>query len=251
MDAPNKIIEVRTLGPQGPTGPQGPAGPQGPGLSPSSSITTTGFISASTYYGDGSNLTGVATDTGSFIITAYADNPGTNAIIFRKGNGTTFGVTIPIATPSPPPIPTLDTGSFFKNATLVNNTIYFTKGDGKFLLLDLSSLDINPFPYTGSAIISGSLGITGSIGVEGSISASTYYGDGSNLTGINTGSWDGIFTGSAVITGSLNVIGPINATSLTGSLLGTASWSQNSLTASYALSAVSPSLAIAYAIALG
>jgi hypothetical protein len=39
----------------------------------------------------------------------------------------------------------------------------------------------------------------------GYITASTYYGDGSNLTGINSGSWDGIFTGSAVITGSLVV----------------------------------------------
>jgi hypothetical protein len=39
----------------------------------------------------------------------------------------------------------------------------------------------------------------------GYITASTYYGDGSNLTGINTGSWNGIFTGSAQITGSLTV----------------------------------------------
>jgi hypothetical protein len=41
--------------------------------------------------------------------------------------------------------------------------------------------------------------------VDGAVSASTYYGDGSNLTGINTGSWNGIFTGSAQITGSLTV----------------------------------------------
>lgn len=38
------------------------------------------------------------------------------------------------------------------------------------------------FPFTGSAQITGSLGVTGSV------SATTYYGDGSNLTGISAGS---------------------------------------------------------------
>ena len=47
--------------------------------------------------------------------------------------------------------------------------------------------------------------ISGSLTVSQSVSASTYYGDGSNLTGIETGSWDGIFTGSAEITGSLEI----------------------------------------------
>lgn len=37
------------------------------------------------------------------------------------------------------------------------------------------------FPYTGSAQITGSLGVTGSV------SATTYYGDGSNLTGVSAG----------------------------------------------------------------
>jgi hypothetical protein len=53
--------------------------------------------------------------------------------------------------------------------------------------------------------INGKLFISNSLDVTGSVSASTYYGDGSNLTGINTGSWNGIFTGSAQITGSLTV----------------------------------------------
>jgi len=46
---------------------------------------------------------------------------------------------------------------------------------------------------------------SGNTHIKGNVSASTYYGDGSNLTGINTGSWDGIFTGSVSITGSLVV----------------------------------------------
>lgn len=65
------------------------------------------------------------------------------------------------------------------------------------------------FPYTGSA------GITGSLVVDGPVSASlfsgSFYGDGSNLTGI-----DGFpYTGSAGITGSLDVVGPITASIFT------------------------------------
>ena len=47
--------------------------------------------------------------------------------------------------------------------------------------------------------------LSSSLTVSQSVSASTYYGDGSNLTGIDSGSWDGIFTGSAEITGSLEI----------------------------------------------
>jgi len=53
--------------------------------------------------------------------------------------------------------------------------------------------------------------------VSGAVSASTYYGDGSNLTGIDSGSWDGVFTGSAEITGSLNVIGDITGSNISAS----------------------------------
>ena len=53
--------------------------------------------------------------------------------------------------------------------------------------------------------------ISGSLEVSSSISALTYYGDGSNLTGINSGSWNGIFTGSAEISGSLTLEGNISA----------------------------------------
>jgi hypothetical protein len=60
--------------------------------------------------------------------------------------------------------------------------------------------------------INGKLFVSNSLDVTGSISASTYYGDGSNLTGINSGSWDGIFTGSAEITGSLTIDGAIYTT---------------------------------------
>jgi hypothetical protein len=51
-------------------------------------ITASGHISASTYYGDGSNLTGVATsiDTGSFFTTGSVSNA---TLTFTQGDGST------------------------------------------------------------------------------------------------------------------------------------------------------------------
>lgn len=53
--------------------------------------------------------------------------------------------------------------------------------------------------------ISGSLTITGSTNILGTASANYFAGNGSQLTSIDTGSWNGIFSGSAEITGSLNL----------------------------------------------
>ena len=85
-------------------------------------ITASGVISASTYYGDGSNLTGISggsTDTGSLLTTASVSS---NTITFTKGDSSTFNITV-------------DTGS----------------------------AGSDPFPYTGSAIITGSLEVIGDI----------------------------------------------------------------------------------------
>jgi hypothetical protein len=203
MDLPNKIIEIKTLGPQGPVGPSGPQGPAGPGFNPGDNIVTTGYVSASEFYGDGSNLTGVTTNTGSFIVTASSGQFDFNTIRFTKGDGSTFSVYIPTPSPSPPPIPpTVNTSSFFTNATLIGGTLSFTRGDGSFLRLTLPSA----FPYTGSA------GISGSLNVTEFVSASTYYGDGSNLEGI-----EGFpYTGSAKITGSLEVTGSLGVSGSLG-----------------------------------
>jgi len=64
-----------------------------------------------------------------------------------------------------------------------------------------SSFNEDPFPYTGSAVISGSLDVVGNV------SASTYYGDGSNLSGISSTPFP--FEGDAIITGSFTVSGSI------------------------------------------
>ena len=71
----------------------------------------------------------------------------------------------------------------------------------------------------------------------------SFYGDGSNLTGIVSSKWTGSNPisrdGNVEITGSLTVNDGI-----TGSLYGTASWAENSITASYILQAESASYAL-------
>jgi len=57
-----------------------------------------------------------------------------------------------------------------------------------------------------SALVTGDFA-NNTFNISGSVSASTYYGDGSNLTGIETDPFP--YTGSAVISGSLEVIGDI------------------------------------------
>ena len=124
----------------------------------------------------------------------------------------------------------------------------------------LNAASANSFPYTGSAIISGSLTIiqSGSIGLNvngnitgsnalftGTITAQTLvvqtitssidYVTGSTRFGSSSANTHQ-FTGSVSITGSLNVIGPATINNLTGSLFGTSSWSQYALTASYVTS---------------
>jgi len=98
---------------------------------------------------------------------------------------------------------------------------------------------LNPiFPYTGSAIVSGSLQITGGIHQTG-----TFYPDQIDFiySSIiqNTGSYVATFSSSGLLTYdtyqnvALELKPYINTGSFTGSLLGTASWAENSNTASY------------------
>jgi len=95
------------------------------------------------------------------------------------------------------------------------------------------SLLTNTHQFTGSILQTGSgatsifkddIEIQGNLSSSLSISASAFFGDGSNLSGVG-GSWDGNLTGDAHITGSMFVTQAISgstveATSFTGSLLG-------------------------------
>ena len=84
---------------------------------------------------------------------------------------------------------TVSTASLLTTASAVNNIITFTKGDGSTFPITVAtgSGGGSSFPYTGSAIISGSLVVTGSItattGFSGSFSGS-FFGNGAGLTGV-------------------------------------------------------------------
>ena len=116
------------------------------------------------------------------------------------------------------------------------------------------------FPYTGSAIISGSLQVTGSSSILGSGSRIfTISGSTGGLLEINDGGASDVFsissgsveilridnTKAVSISGSLIVTG-----SITGSLLGTASYATQALSSSYATQALSSSYAITASYAL-
>jgi hypothetical protein len=64
-------------------------------------------------------------------------------------------------------------------------------------------------PGTGNVGISTNSTPSEKLTVEGNVSASTYYGDGSNLTGISSDPFP--YTGSAIISGSLILTGSFNA----------------------------------------
>lgn len=242
-----KVIQLTTLGPQGPLGPPGPPGPVG---NPfpftgsaiiSGSLIVTGSIIAT------QGFTGSLLGTSSYALTAsYVIN----------GGGDT------------------NTGSLLTTASVNLNTITFTKGDGSTFPITVNTGSGggggSTFPYTGSALITGSLIITGStvstLGFTGSLFGTASYSDqalsssyaltasfalngggGSTNTGsllttasvnlntitftkgdgstfpitVNTGSNNSTFpyTGSALITGSLAIIGSTYISGSSGSAL--------------------------------
>ena len=113
---------------------------------------------------------------------------------------------------------------------------------------------ISPFPYTGSAAITGSLEVTGSTNLydSGSTVLSVYGSHGLlfDIEDTVSGSLLTVWTGSipifnvdssqqVTISGSLSV-----SNGITGSLFGTSSWAENSLTSSYTETAQTASYVI-------
>ena len=75
-----------------------------------------------------------------------------------------------------------------------------------------TKLNSNSVEFAGAITASGNISASGDfIGTNftGSSFTGSFVGDGSGLTGLNSGSWDGIFSGSAQITGSLGVTGSV------------------------------------------
>jgi hypothetical protein len=113
--------------------------------------------------GDGStfNLTvdtgsAVTVNTGSLMVTGSANS---NTLTFTKGDGSTFNLTV--ATGSAVTTPT---SSLMVTGSVNSNTLTFTKGDGSTfnLTVNTGSSGGSAFPFSGSAIITGSLIISGS-----------------------------------------------------------------------------------------
>jgi len=145
MAIPNKVIEIRTLGPQGPIGPQGPSG------------SGNAFVNA---IGNG-NFIRFTTQNNSVV-----------PILFNNFLGTaqTSSMLAPYVLNS-------QTSSFLVTASVALNTITFTKGDGSFFPItidtgsggnvgNLQQVTQNGastnIPITAS-IVSASSGITGSL----------------------------------------------------------------------------------------
>lgn len=159
----------------------------------SANISASGYISASTYYGDGSNLSNITTTDNLQQVTdngASTTNDLTLANVSASGyiSASTFygdgsnldGITT-------------DTGSLLTTASYSDPLLTFTKGDGTTFDVTISS---DPFPYTGSAIISGSLSVEGTLAITGStaISSSTL-GTGSLIDNLGQ---EGVGTTTAV-----------------------------------------------------
>lgn len=185
------------------------------------------YTSGSTKFGDS------ADDTHQFTGSIFAGIvSGTNAT-FNSFTGSLFGTSSYASLAATASY--YNTSSLLTTASVSNATITFTKGNGSTFPLTINnvanaqtasyvlnavsaSYATNGFPFSGSAVVTGTLTITGSAGTTVFYSAAD--------TVILTGSL--YATGSIILTGTLNVSGAI-----TGNLFGTSSFATNCLTASY------------------
>jgi len=98
--------------------------------------STISILSGITYYGDGSNLSGVTSD--NFYVTGGTYNPNTDTITFTNNTGGTFTVT--------GITDTFTTGGTYDNGTKL---VTYTKNDNTTYTLDLSTIDTNDTFVTG------------------------------------------------------------------------------------------------------
>jgi len=152
---------------------------------------------------------GGTVNTGSLLTTASVS---LNTITFTKGDGSTFHITV-------------DTGSLLTTASVSLNTITFTKGDGSTFPITVNTGSGggggSSFPFTGSAIISGSLEVIGSTNLNGTLNLDTNPSTASLGPGLTTnllsisssqvnfdfdeleGDFDLVQTGSQSVTGAV------------------------------------------------
>ena len=178
-------------------------------LNPDAKLDVIGIVSATAFYGDGSNLEGVAS---AGLGTALADN-GTLSVIYYTDNELTIGSTITV---DPPTSTNVAYTQYAEIVVSGDADLIVAPGDD-FIpdVLGLSTESISPISGTGRRVradsftnhagtgaptfnagvqVTGVVTATGSIQVGsgqsfGSSGASdaVYYGDGSNLTGVSAG----------------------------------------------------------------
>jgi len=191
------------------------------GLVISGALVVTDIVAPS---GSVSSFTGSLEGTSSFALTAsYALNAGV----------------------------TIDTGSLLVTASVSSNTITFTKGDASTFDITVNTGSVDLSGYTTNVTFNAftSSYNTGSFtgSLQGVAATASYYVETDPIftavsgTLATTGS--NAFVGNQTISGSLNVTG-----SITGSLLGTASYAFLAETASYALTAQTASYTLVYEV---
>jgi hypothetical protein len=164
---------------------------------------TTDIITLTRNDGVTIDITGV---TDNFVIAgSYSDSTDTISLLRQDGSFVNItGVT-----------DTFTTGATYDNGTALAT---FNRNDGNSYTLDLSTIDVNDTFVTGFTYndsnrftisrndgvnLSASINTMTGLTVNGSVSATTYFGDGSNLTGISSD--DNYVTGGTLNNGTLTL----------------------------------------------
>jgi hypothetical protein len=210
------------------------------------SINDDGRVVLTTVSGSGG---GGTADTGSLLNNASIS---LNTITFTRGNATTFNLTVDTGSGG-----TTNTGSLITTSSVSLNTITFTKGDASTfnIIVDTGSDEftgtVTSVGGTGTVngiTLSGTVTTSGNLSLGGSVSINNSNWSGTDLSVANGGTGASTFTSNALLTGNgtsaiqsesnltfngstLAVTGNVTATSLTGSLSGSATTATTSTTA--------------------
>ena len=171
-------------------------------------INSLSSISATTYYGDGSNLTGIP----DYYVTGGTYSNGTLTLNRQNGSVTISGF-LTGATGS-------GVDTFVTGFTFSSNTLTISQNQGQApLTASITTIDL-------ANIFSA---VTFNIGTTGSISATTFYGSGSGLTGIP----DYYVTGGTFSSGTLTLNrqnGSVTVTGITDNFVTGGTYSNGVLT---------------------
>ena len=147
-------------------------------------------ISATTYYGDGSNLTGLTGVTGS---SGSAGTSGSSGIDGSSGSAGTSG------------------------SSGIDGTSGSSGADGSAFTGNTSGDCITEIWVSNLYGCNDNLNINNGLFVSGSLSATTFYGDGSNLTGLSGGTGTSGSSGSSGTSGSSGLDGSSGSSGVDGS----------------------------------